>query len=61
MNATGNMQPKKRGRPAIGQGTPVQIRLQPDQLAALDAWIAERDAKLGRPEAIRLILKEKLK
>lgn len=36
------------------------VRLQPDQLAALDAWIAGQDPELSRPEAIRLILREKL-
>ena len=47
---------KKRGRPATGVGTMVGVRLQPDQLAALDAWIARQAEKPSRPEAIRLIL-----
>ncbi|WP_237748946.1 ribbon-helix-helix protein, CopG family [Sphingobium sp. ba1] len=38
----------------------VGVRLQPDQLAALDAWIAQRETQLSRPEAIRVILREKL-
>lgn len=29
------------------------VRLQPDQLADIDAWIATRTEKLSRPEAIR--------
>lgn len=54
------MQPKKRGRPATGSGTPIQVRLQPDQLAALDAWIATLNPPPTRPEAIRAILNEHL-
>jgi hypothetical protein len=34
------------------------VRLQPDQLAKLDAWIKENDATLTRPAAIRAILKK---
>jgi hypothetical protein len=29
------------------------VRLQPDQLAALDAWIASQPKPLSRPEALR--------
>lgn len=48
---------KSKGRPATGKGLPVQVRLQPDQLAALDAWIAKLpDPKPSRPEAIRQAL-----
>jgi len=32
------------------------VRLQPDQLAALDAWRAEQDPGLSRPEAIRRLI-----
>lgn len=32
------------------------VRLQPDQLAELDRWIAEQDRKMSRPEALRTIL-----
>jgi hypothetical protein len=51
---------KSRGRPpTTGTGTLIGVRLQPDQLAALDAWIAARpDPKPSRPEAIRVILGE---
>lgn len=38
----------------------IGVRLQPDQLAALDAWIAAQDKPLTRPEAIRLILEKAL-
>jgi cytochrome c553 len=49
------------GRPRTGIGTPVMVRLQSEQLAALDAWIAARDEpRPSRPEAIRIILQEKL-
>ncbi len=51
-----NVIKKSRGRPATGQGTLVGVRLQPDQLAALDAWIDIQDASLTRPEAIRAML-----
>jgi hypothetical protein len=32
------------------------VRLQPDQLAALDAWIAAQVPQPSRPEAIRALL-----
>ena len=47
---------KRRGPVATGQGTQVQVRLQPDQLAALDAWAKSQDAGLSRPEAIRQLI-----
>jgi hypothetical protein len=34
----------------------IGVRLLPDQLAALDRWIAETDGGLSRPAAIRAIL-----
>lgn len=44
---------------AEAPGTMVGVRLQPDQLAALDSWIAQRGEPLpSRPEAIRLLLKQ---
>lgn len=50
--------PKKRRGPApTGQGTPVLVRLQPDQLARLDAWIAAQpEPAPTRPEAVRRLL-----
>ena len=39
----------------------VGVRLQPDQLAALDAWIAHQPDKLSRPEAIRQLAEKGLK
>lgn len=50
---------KKRGPKPTGWGIPVMVRLRPDQLAALDAWIEQRDPRPSRPEAIRTILQEK--
>jgi hypothetical protein len=51
------MRPKKRRGPApTGVGTPIQVRLQPPQLKALDAWIAHQNAPLTRPEAIRAMM-----
>jgi hypothetical protein len=44
------------GRPATGKGTGVLVRLQPDQLAALDAFIAAQAKPLSRPEAIRKLM-----
>jgi len=45
---------------AAQAGTMVGVRLQPDQLTQLDAWIAAHpDPKPSRPEAVRMILKDK--
>jgi len=53
--------PKKRGPPATGKGKPILVRLQPAQLAALDAWIGRQDAQLlSRPEAIRRLVNQAL-
>jgi hypothetical protein len=52
--------PKKRGPPATGKGEPILVRLQPAQLAALDAWIARQNAQLSRPKAIRRLLEQAL-
>lgn len=55
--------PKKRGPAPTGQGTQVQVRLQPDMLAKVDGWL-EGEANLsGKPvnsraHAIREILKQ---
>jgi len=47
----------KRGRPATGKGEPVTVRMQPEHLAPLDAWIARQpDPKPSRPEAIRALV-----
>lgn len=41
-------------------GTLVGVRLQPDLLAKLDAWIADQDDAPSRPEAVRRILTNSL-
>jgi hypothetical protein len=47
---------KRRGPAPTGKGTLVGVRLQPDRLAAVDAWITKQDAPMTRPEAIRAML-----
>jgi hypothetical protein len=44
---------KRRGRPATGRGEGILVRLQPDQLAGIDTWIAKQASPVTRPEAIR--------
>jgi hypothetical protein len=51
---------KKRGPPPTGQGTQIQVRLQPDPLALLDAWIAKQEDVPSRPEAIRRLVEAAL-
>jgi hypothetical protein len=52
---------KRRGPPPTGKGEPVQVRLQPPQMAALDAWIARQpEPRSSRPEAIRRLLEDAL-
>lgn len=46
---------EKRGRPRT-DATSIHLTLPPDQLAALDAWIASEPTKPSRPQAIRSIL-----
>lgn len=52
---------KKRGPLATGKGTQIQVRLQPDDLAAVDAWRDEQDDSPSRPEAIRMLLRQSLR
>jgi hypothetical protein len=57
----GNIEKKrKRGRPPT-EATPVLVRVMPDQLEKLDAWIKAHPEKVGRPEAIRRLLGQALK
>jgi hypothetical protein len=51
---------RKRGPKPTGKGQLIGVRLQPDQLASLDAWIERQPDKPTRPEAVRAILREKL-
>lgn len=46
---------RKRGRPPTG-AIGVHVRLLPDDVAALDKWIAEQDSAPTRPEAIRRLV-----
>jgi hypothetical protein len=46
---------KKTGRPRV-DATPVTVRIPPDLLARLDAWIAAQPKPVSRPEAIRAIV-----
>jgi hypothetical protein len=51
---------RKRGRPPT-EATPVLVRVMPDQIERLDAWIAKQgEPDLGRPEAIRRLLDQTL-
>jgi hypothetical protein len=52
---------KRRGPKPTGKGVLVGVRLQPDQLAALDAWIAAQTIPTSRANAIRLLLGRVLK
>ncbi|MDB5460053.1 MAG: hypothetical protein JWO72_1794 [Caulobacteraceae bacterium] len=52
---------KRRGPKPTGKGVMVGVRLQPDQLAALDAWIATRSQLVTRPEAIRRLVMAKVR
>lgn len=47
---------RKRGPAPTGVGTPVLVRLQPDDLELLDLWIGS-NGDMSRPEAMRRILK----
>jgi hypothetical protein len=48
---------KRRGPAPTGIGTLIGVRLQPDQLGALDVWIArQEDKERSRPEAIRRMI-----
>jgi metal-responsive CopG/Arc/MetJ family transcriptional regulator len=48
---------KRRGPAPTGKGILIGVRIQPEMLAALDKFVSEQD-RIGRPEAIRLILKD---
>jgi len=51
--STSDIKSKRPGQ----SGTPVLVRLQPDQLAQVDAWMANQPLPaFGRPEAIRRLI-----
>jgi len=43
----------KPGPAPTGKGTQVVVRLQPDDLARVDAYVATQEDKPSRPEALR--------
>lgn len=47
-----NRSPKRPGQ----SGTMIGVRLQPDDLAELDAWITAQPEPLSRPAAIRRLM-----
>jgi len=50
-----------RGRPRI-DATPIQVRIPPPLLKALDQWMAaSKTAYTSRPDAIRAVLAEHLR
>lgn len=49
---------KKRGPAPTGKGTQIQVRLQPDLLAALDQFISETKPDTSRPEALRIAFRD---
>jgi hypothetical protein len=52
---------RKRGPKPTGKGLLIGVRLLPDPLAQLDAWIAAQpDPKPSRPEAIRQLVEKGL-
>jgi hypothetical protein len=52
---------KKRGPPATGKGESMHVRLQPAEMASLDAWIAKQREPVSRPEAIRRLIEAGLR
>ena len=56
--------PKKKKERRFGRpptyATPILVRLLPEQVAALDAWIKRQPDQPVRPESIRRILDEYL-
>ena len=52
---------KTRGRPATGVGKPIQVRLQPALMGALDNYISLQPSDITHAEAIRRILVEYLR
>ena len=58
---------KRRGRPTLyeggeGKGAPqIGIRIPPDELAAVDDWIAKQKEPLSRGVAIRRLIRMALK
>jgi hypothetical protein len=47
---------KRRGPAPTGKGTPVVVRMQPEQLAAVAAFAAAQDDAPSQPEAVRRLV-----
>ena len=58
MTAISNI--RKRGRPSVGS-TGVYVKLLPEQLATVQAWMARQPDNPSRPEAIRRLVELGLK
>lgn len=52
---------KKRGPAPTGKGEPQLVRMQPDQINAIDRWRASQEDDPSRPEAIRRLVDVGLK
>jgi hypothetical protein len=52
---------KKRGPKPTGIGVLVGVRLQPDELEAVDQWRDDALGRPSRPEAIRRLIKRGLR
>ena len=52
---------KGKARAPAAKNALVGIRLQPEQLAAIDAWRSHQPDALSRPEAIRRLAEKGLK
>jgi metal-responsive CopG/Arc/MetJ family transcriptional regulator len=57
--STNNTKQKRVGRPRV-DSEEVQVRIQRPLLDALDSYIAKETDSIGRPEAIRRLVKEAL-
>lgn len=52
---------KKRGRPrTTGTGKVIGVRLLPDLLEALDRFRDRQEGDLSRPEAVRMLIRDRL-
>ncbi len=57
MTKTTVISKKRRGPAPTGKGLPIVVRMQPDSLAVLDAWIGKQQPPFpSRPEAIRRLV-----
>ena len=52
-----NRSKRTAGRPAIGEGDKLGLRIRPDLSAAITAWMAAQgDHQMTKPQAIRRLL-----